>query len=38
MAKQAKGWLRRRMYADGEVWLFCYYVRARFRSLPKTLS
>jgi integrase len=24
--KQAKGWLRRRMYAEGEVFLFCYYV------------
>jgi len=21
-----RGWLRRKMYAEGEVWLFCYYV------------
>jgi integrase len=25
MPKQAKGWLRRRIYAEGEVWLFCFY-------------
>jgi hypothetical protein len=24
MSKQAKGWLRRKTYAEGEVWLFCY--------------
>jgi len=26
MPKKAEGWLRRRMYADGETWLLCYYV------------
>ncbi len=26
MPQQGKGWLRRRVYAEGEVWLFCYYV------------
>lgn len=26
MAKKAEGWLRRKKYADGETWLFCYYV------------
>jgi hypothetical protein len=26
MPKQAKGWLRRRIYAEGEVWLFCFYI------------
>lgn len=25
MAKKAEGWLRRKMYADGETWLYCYY-------------
>jgi site-specific recombinase XerD len=25
MAKKSEGWLRRKMYADGETWLFCYY-------------
>lgn len=24
MPKKADGWLRRRMYAEGEVWLFCW--------------
>jgi integrase len=26
MAKKAEGWLRKKTYADGETWLFCYYV------------
>jgi hypothetical protein len=25
MAKKAEGWLRKKKYADGETWLFCYY-------------
>lgn len=25
MPKQAKGWLRRKNYAEGEVWLYCFY-------------
>ena len=25
MAKKSEGWLRRKMYADGETWLYCYY-------------
>lgn len=24
--KRAEGWLQRRMYREGEVWLFCYYM------------
>jgi hypothetical protein len=24
MPKQGKGWLRRKVYAEGETWLFCY--------------
>ena len=26
MPQKAKGWLRRKTYAEGEVWLFCYNV------------
>lgn len=26
MPKKGEGWLRRKMYAEGEVWLFCYNV------------
>jgi integrase len=26
MPKPSKGWLRRKAYVEGEVWLFCYYV------------
>lgn len=26
MPQKGKGWLRRKVYAEGEVWLFCYYV------------
>ncbi len=25
MAKKSEGWMRKKMYADGETWLFCYY-------------
>jgi hypothetical protein len=25
MAKKSEGWLRKKMYADGETWLYCYY-------------
>ena len=25
MAKKSEGWLRRKLYAEGETWLFCYY-------------
>jgi integrase len=27
MAKEAEGWLRRKLYADGETWLYCFYTR-----------
>ena len=26
MPQQSEGWLRRKIYAEGEVWLFCFYV------------
>jgi hypothetical protein len=26
MPKKARGWLRRKMRAEGEAWLFCYHV------------
>jgi integrase len=25
MAKKSEGWLRKKRYADGETWLYCYY-------------
>lgn len=25
--QRAEGWLQRRMYREGEVWLLCYYMR-----------
>lgn len=27
MAREAEGWLRKKLYASGETWLYCYYTR-----------
>lgn len=34
MAQTARGWLRKKRYADGEVWLFCFYTRKPGKDKP----